>query len=129
MADTPHTVQQETPASLRQLQLNIYTKWVRCLYTFATTLHCTGHVLRAAFNWHRRQRVDLIKTSVLLLSSPSIGPLFFYFKQAANDAWCQLRLAERKYREVAVPTWANSRECQFIPREGNMRTRSEERRV
>ena len=112
-------VRRETPqASLPRSQLDVYAKSMRCLYAIAAFWHRAGLVLRAALNlWHRSWSAYLIKSFGVIVAITFGTASLFYAKEAADDARCQLRLAERQYCETADKMSANSTECQVILRE------------
>lgn len=107
----------ETPASLLQSQLSkIHSLLTRCLSTIVAAWRRTSAALRFTSRGLRRRSTYLLKTFGVLVAIAFGTASVVYAKQAADDARCQLRLAERQYCETASEASAQSSECQDILR-------------
>ena len=107
----------ETPASLLQSQLSkIHSLLTRCLSIIVAAWRRTSAALRFTSRGLRRRSTYLLKTFGVLVAIAFGTASVVYAKQAADDARCQLRLAERQYCEAASEASAQSSECQDILR-------------
>jgi hypothetical protein len=105
----------ETPASLLQSQLsNIHSLSIRCLYTIVAAWRRASAALRSTSCGLRRRSAYLLKTFGVLVAIAFGTASVVYAKQAADDARCQLRLAERQYCEAASEASAQPSECRGI---------------
>jgi hypothetical protein len=107
----------ETPANLLQSQLsNIHSLSIRCLCTVVAAWRRASAALRSTSRGLRHRSAYLLKTFGVLVAIAFGTASVVYAKQAADDARCQLRLAERQYCEAASEVSAQSSECQDILR-------------
>jgi len=107
----------ETLASILQSQFSsIHSLSIRCLHTIVTAWRRASAALCSTFRRLRHRSAYLLKTFGVLVAIAFGTASVVYAKQAADDARCQLRLAERQYCEAASEASRQSSECQDILR-------------